>query len=137
MSKRIYLDTNIYLDYFWNRKTKTKNLGKYAVNILKRTIKCEFEIVISEFLIKELMRFIRTEELNNFFKKIKHKLINAKFEFFNELVDIKKRLKEIPSGDILHYLYATKNKAEILITNDNHFLLMPKKNTIIKKSLEL
>ena len=54
MQRLIYLDTNIYLDYFENRTDKLKPLGEFAFRIIKRAIDCEFKIVISSIILAEI-----------------------------------------------------------------------------------
>ncbi len=35
---KIYVDTNIYLDFFLNRKDKLRPLGDFAFELFKRTL---------------------------------------------------------------------------------------------------
>ena len=54
MPVRIYLDTNIYLDYCEKRSDGIRPLQEFAFSVFRRTLECEFEIVISNLVIKEI-----------------------------------------------------------------------------------
>lgn len=56
MSKRIYVDTNIYLDLFEERKDNIKPLGEFAFQLFQKALACEFTIVISEPVLSEINR---------------------------------------------------------------------------------
>jgi predicted nucleic acid-binding protein len=55
---RIYIDTNVYLDLFFNR-----SLSIYAEQILNRAILCEFYVVISDIVVYELEKYISTKQI--------------------------------------------------------------------------
>ncbi|PIO03559.1 hypothetical protein COT48_04385 [Candidatus Woesearchaeota archaeon CG08_land_8_20_14_0_20_47_9] len=57
MTSKIYLDTNIYLDYLLDRKNRfRKDLGSIAFSIINRSFLCEFEIVLSDWCFQELVK---------------------------------------------------------------------------------
>ena len=64
MTKTIYLDTNVYLDYYLDRRG-----SETAFRILFfRTPKCEFRIVISDWVLRELeLNSIDSEKTNTLF----------------------------------------------------------------------
>lgn len=59
----IYIDTNCYMDYFENRRDNLRPLGDFAYNLLRKSIECEYKIIISSLVIDEL-------EANGFGSKI-------------------------------------------------------------------
>jgi len=59
----IYCDTNIYIDYFENREDNLRPLGTFAFELLRRTIECEFTIVVSDFVISELEKYVEEEKI--------------------------------------------------------------------------
>jgi hypothetical protein len=65
MSKRIYVDSNIYIDYFENRSDKLIPWGEFAHKLFQRTFECEFKVIISSFIIKELNNNGYDKEIND------------------------------------------------------------------------
>mgnify|MGYP006296621571 FL=1 len=56
MSELIYIDTNIYIDYFLNRKDNLRPLGDFAHELFIKTSQCKYKIIISDWLEKELTK---------------------------------------------------------------------------------
>lgn len=114
---RIYCDTNIFLDYFGSRKDRFRDLGEFAFQIFRRTLDCEFELIISDWLLYELKNYVPPEKLKEFLEEFKKKNKIIKINKTDE--DIKKA-KEISSHfqDILHQLLAKKAGAKYLLTRD-------------------
>jgi len=114
---KIYCDTNILLDYFGSRKDRFRDLGEFAFQIFRRTLDCEFELIISDWLLYELKNYVPPEKLKDFLEEFKKKNKIIKINKTDE--DIKKA-KEISSHfqDILHQLLAKKAGAKYLLTRD-------------------
>ena len=51
---KIYCDTNIYLDFFLQRKDYLRPLDEFAYQIFRRVGEGEFTLVISDHLLYEL-----------------------------------------------------------------------------------
>ena len=111
MPKLIYLDSNIYLDYYLQANSFRKDV---AFDILRRVVLCEFRIAISEPLLFELEKKIKGKDL----KEILFWL-NPKTEFIRlGKDDIKvSRKYKIHFPDNLHLHLAKKHKV-ILVSND-------------------
>lgn len=56
MSKRVYVDTNIFIDFLCNRYEK-------SCIFIEQTIACKFHIVISDLVVKELNKQVQTDFL--------------------------------------------------------------------------
>jgi predicted nucleic acid-binding protein len=54
MSRLIYCDTNVYIDYFLDRRDRLRPLGELAQSLFRRTFDCEFSIVVSDLILLEL-----------------------------------------------------------------------------------
>ncbi|MBD3304093.1 hypothetical protein GF343_03035 [Candidatus Woesearchaeota archaeon] len=54
MTKLIYVDTNIYIDYFDGRTDYLRPPGEFAYQLLKRTFNCEFRIIVSSLVVDEI-----------------------------------------------------------------------------------
>lgn len=121
MGRLIYLDSNIYLDYFENRRDILRPLGEFAFRLLKRTMNCEFEILVSSHIIDEVEKQGYLTDLNYLF---------AELELLNKLYRVQvsqsdcKRVKQLASErqshteDILHAVLAEKGGADFLVTRN-------------------
>ncbi|MFQ6051154.1 MAG: type II toxin-antitoxin system VapC family toxin [Candidatus Hydrothermarchaeota archaeon] len=137
----IYLDTNIYLDYWYDRKDRLRPLGEFAFSILMRVIDCEFIIIISDLLLKELSTQINEKAIEELFSdlKAKDKLITSKIEEkdIEDANELKRKYPEVPFPDLLHYTKAINTNARYLITRDEHYDLLPEEKILIRKPEEL
>ncbi len=117
---KIYLDTCIYLDYLMDRKDNLRPLGEFAFQLLKRTFECEFEIIISDWVIKEINKQIddnilffelidKLENLNKLIKVSKSTAVEKKAKILTE--KYKTHL-----ADALHIILAEQAEAEFLVT---------------------
>lgn len=112
---KLYIDTNIYLDYLMNRRDSNKNLGDLAFKIFNRTIRCEFHIIISTHVINELRKYnIPDDRIKLLFNFMKHKLIKTNSKEYEKKAEL---VKEIHFADALHYVISL-DKADLLVTND-------------------
>ena len=122
MSTKIYIASNIWLDFWLDRTLNLLPAGYYAKNLLDRVISCEFAIVLSNFIFKELETNIKIDlnERMGTFKLINKLTITevTKQLFF----DAKKLAKErsIPISDAVRTLMARQERA-ILVSRDKHF----------------
>ena len=118
MSKKIYLDTNIYLDYLLERRNRYgDDKSECAFLVFHRTFLCEFEIVLSDWCAEELLRTIHPD----------------KVLFLMELLKAKNKLHRVTCSendrgyakslsshyhDPLHAILAKKGNAEFIVTRD-------------------
>jgi len=118
MSKRIYVDSNIYIDYFENRSDKYRDFGEEANRLFERTLSCEFKIIVSDTVMYELSKLKFKEDFEIFMKKFK---TNNKIEFINLNNILKKEAKKMQIShydDRLHYLLAKKAKVNFIVTRN-------------------
>jgi len=117
---KLYIDTNVYLDYLLGRKDKLRPIGEFAFELLRRTVKCEFEILISDAVLEELERNATEEQILQLLQFIKKKTLQVSFTE-KEILESRQISKTDP-GDSLHYLLAKKGGAEYIVTrNIKHF----------------
>ncbi|MCX6818261.1 MAG: type II toxin-antitoxin system VapC family toxin [Candidatus Aenigmarchaeota archaeon] len=116
MTKIIYLDTNIYLDYYFDRHG-----SKRAFDIIFfRAPNCEFKIVVSDWVLRELeLNGIGSKEMKTLFSRISEnkKLVTIFTEKPKDIDDAKK-ISSDHFQDPLHVILAKKGGAEILITRN-------------------
>ena len=113
----VYVDTNVYLDYFENRTDRLRPLGEFAFQFFRRTEKCEFEIVVSDFVLEELSKRIDEKQQEEFFKPLYRK------EKIHEIKSTHKdKQKAMAVGihwqDSLHAILAKKAGAECVVTRN-------------------
>ncbi len=117
--KRIYVDTNVYMDYFEDRKDNLKPLGELALQLFERTFSCEFKIIMSSLVLNELKKWNHLEDGTDFIAKLKGM---NKVEFVNENSEDRESASRRKEGshyaDRLHYVLAEKAKAELFITRN-------------------
>ncbi len=114
MSELIYIDTNIYLDYFLNRRDNLRPLGQFAYELLAKSIECKYKIVVSDIIIFELKKKIPKDKLLDLMSWLKPKTIIIK------ATQIDKRNAEcckIHYPDSLHIILAKKCNST-LVSND-------------------
>ena len=126
MSRKLYLDTNFYLDYFLDRKDNLKPLGLYASKLYSEAVSCRFQVLISEIVVEELCKVLKISESLVWEKilgglKAREKISQICFNeeakqnagFFSEKFNL-------PAVDSVHLALASGNNA-ILVTRDRHF----------------
>lgn len=136
MPERIYLDANIYLDYFLDRSDNLRPLGEFAGKVLKEAVSCKFFVLVSPDVIREIRNTIRSSE-EKVWSEVLFDLKNASKIIFvesNSLLDRKaEQFSEefgLPLIDSLHLLLAAENNA-VLITRDRHFDCVKEKFNVL------
>lgn len=118
MSKKIYLDTNIYLDYLLERKNIFNiDMSEKAFSVFHRTFLCEFEIVLSDWTSQELLKTIEPEKFLMLINilKAKKKLHLVKCSDNDREYA---KLLSLHYHDPLHAILAKKGNAEFVVTRD-------------------
>ena len=110
----IYLDTNIWLDYFLQRESKYISNKDVALNIFQRAVSCEFQIIMTDILLEEITKYVDLKKTKNITNWISHKLI-----FVTTTTQDEDKARKIPIHfpDNLHFILAKKEKAT-LVSND-------------------
>jgi len=123
--KRIYIDTNIYIDYFDGRSDGLRPLGDFAYELLRRTFQCEFLIMISPLVLEELKFNTYKNKAIKLIDELKekNKVISA-IETREDRQKAKFIVKQRKTGfnDTLHAVIASRMGADYLVTrNIMHF----------------
>ncbi|KYK24978.1 hypothetical protein AYK26_07925 [Euryarchaeota archaeon SM23-78] len=123
--RTIYIDTNIYIDYFDGRSDGLRSLGEFAYSVLRKTFECEFVIILSGVVLDELKYNTYKEKAKQLIKdlKEKNKIIETETTKDDEI-----RAREIAkqrrtsTNDTAHALIAKRMKADYLVTrNIKHY----------------
>lgn len=125
--KKVYVDTNEYLDYWLDRQDNFRPLGLFAGQVFDAVKGCTFTLVISDSIVKEIDKNLPYPSVaKEFFRNIRKldKLIEIKVtrEVFNKAKAMSKE-KSIPIHDCVHFLVA-KSEGALLVTEDKHLLGM-------------
>lgn len=114
MSELIYIDTNVWLDYFFNRDSGILSPAEISFELFKRSVSCEFYIVISSPLIFELEKYIDENKLKAHLEWLEPKLIRINLTLLEE-----KEAKKLPIHypDCVHLFISQKYSAK-LVSND-------------------
>ena len=134
MSKLIYIDTNVYIDYFDERSYGFRPANEFAFILIKRAMSCEFKLVFSDHLLKELTKHIHKDKVFDLLDLLKTKDKIVKINTTNgvkRLASEISRSKLIHYADALHYALALTIHAEAIITNDKEFLNINSEDIII------
>ena len=124
-----YVDSNVFLDYCWNRQSGMRPLGEFACQFITRALQCEFVVLITEDVVEEVSRAMRTSPSEM------RKRVLAQLSAAGKLKEIRYTPAEerearqvaskyaIPRADALHAVVARDNGA-ILVTSDKHLLML-------------
>ena len=121
MSKKYYLDTSVWMDFYENRKDPSKDIGEIAFKLLCKLLASKTNIIVSIFLQKELEAYYRIEEIRGMTMLFGKLMI--KVELSEEQIKEAKNIAEerkLPKGDVIHAILARDNDA-ILVSRDRHF----------------
>ena len=118
---RVYIDTNIFMDYLLSRKDRFRDLGLIAFELLRRIIEESYDIIISDLLIKELEFNIEKDKINDLMLWLNknNKVIKVETERQDKFRAIKiSKNENLSRSDCLHSVLAKKNKADVIITRN-------------------
>lgn len=118
---RLYIDTNIFIDYLLGRKDKFRDLGLISFEFLRQVVEKEHEIIISDLLMKELEFNTKKEKIDELMSWLSenNKIIQIKAEKSDKILAdrISKKLK-LEYADCLHSSLAKRLKADYIITRN-------------------
>ena len=118
---KLYVDTNIFLDYLLERKNLDgKDISVPAQRLFYRAMRCEFFIVISDHTAEELNRNLDLEKATMLLEFLKKKIVYL-YKNDADCAEAEKMGKDNFS-DALHAALAKRSGADYIITrNTRHF----------------
>ena len=112
----IYIDTNVWIDYFYNRVDRLRPLGDFSFNLLKSSADCKYTILISKWLLVELEKYVSEEDIKIIFEWLKSK---KKIIFVSSnKEDIIKSKRYLHWHDAYHAILAQKGGAKYFVTRN-------------------
>lgn len=124
---RVYVDTNVWLNFFGGDKRRSKYLplDEFAANIFSKVENGEFEIVISDHLLKQLEWFVESRRaLDELLERLdKHTLLTRVMTEDKRLANARTEKGKTNSPplefeNMLHYTIAERTKCHLFITDD-------------------
>jgi predicted nucleic acid-binding protein len=114
MSKLIYIDTNVWIDYLQNRADYLRPLGQFAFRLLQKTLECKYRVILSDWTLEELSEHARDfQDIIDQFKE-KRKVIFVR----TASKDIRQTKQGKHWEDRLHALLVAKASASYLVTRN-------------------
>ena len=124
--EKVLVDSNIFLDYYLDRKSGVVPIGEFAFQFMKSTIECNYFLILCEESIWEMAAVLNITEEDVFQKVLSGLIVKRKFELINPSPIQKKEAKNIsqkrnvPYVDALFAIVA-RDLRIIVVTRDKHF----------------
>jgi predicted nucleic acid-binding protein len=137
MPQRVLVDSNIFLDYYLDRKDAMLPLGEFAFRFIGSALSCNYFLLVCIETIEEISHILKApvgEVLNLVFKELAEK---GKIEIINPSLAVKAKARKIalernlPFNDALFAVVAAENKVKV-VTRDSHFLELKDIATAVK-----
>lgn len=109
------------MDHFDGRVDRLRPLGEFAFNLLRRSIECEFEIIISPLVLKELIYNSCEQSLRDLLPSFdaKGKIIRAEINDDDmQKTRVLCQERKTHFNDTLHAVIANKMNATFLVTRN-------------------
>ena len=115
MSTLIYCDTNVYIDYFEDCRSGFIPLGEFSYQVFRRAIGCEFTIVVSDWLLKEVEHVGYKKEMASLLHRAKSKVVLQSLQDTDLQV-----ARALPThyADAVHAAIAISSGATCIVTNN-------------------
>ena len=107
---KIYVDTNVYLDYFLDRKR-----AEPAFKLFSNVLACKHRIMLSDHVIDELRRYIDLENTSFLFQMLERKIVKIRV-MQKDIIEAAKI--ETHKSDALHIVLARRADAEAIVTRN-------------------
>lgn len=124
--KRVLVDSNIFLDYYLDRKDNMLPLGEFAFQFINRAIKCEFFFFITKDVLFEIKNVLGASEEHvwkNVFGALANKNKIEMIEYCKQTeqnaVKLARR-ENIPKTDAL-LIEVAKEKDVSIVSRNFHF----------------
>lgn len=124
--ERLFLDTNIFLDFYFDRKDSLKPLGEFAFRLIQEAINCKYFVLTSETNIKEICKVteLSLEDvwdriLSDLSKANKIKVIDFSQKQYEEAKEISAK-ENLPIADCIVAILAKDNNATVVSRDWHH-----------------
>ena len=124
--RRVLVDSNIFLDYYLDRRDNLLPLGEFASQFITRSIKCEYFILVCNAAIWEISNNLNISEKDvwgNVLEELKRKNKVEIAAYSHEQVKEARKIskdKNVAFNDALFAVMA-RDAGIALVTRNNHF----------------
>jgi len=135
--QKVLVDSNIFLDYYLDRRDGMLPLGEFAFQFIKRALECEFFLIVCRECVEEVSFSLGVNEEDVYKKVLKELIEKHKLEVIDPSPKIKEtaliasRKRNIPYNDAL-FAFVSKEIGVAVITRDKHFFELKDIATAIK-----
>ncbi len=126
MARRVLVDSNIFLDYYLDRRDNVLPLGEFAFQFVQRALKCEFFVLVCDLALREIEKIAGISQehiwgviLSELKKKQKVLVVWGNAELAIKAAKISAE-RNLPLNDCVFALIAKENNA-IVVSRDKHF----------------
>jgi len=114
---KIYCDTNLFVSYHKKESNRLRPISFFAFDFFSRGWNCYYDLIISDWLLKELKNQLTSGEIDDIINEFKKR---NKLIFIKEEKGDREKAKQISSHwqDPLHAILANKARADYLATSD-------------------
>ena len=116
MAELIYIDTNIWIDYFLDRTDYMRPLGEFAYALFSKSLTCKYNIIISNLVLYELQKKGFEQQAKTLITEFKQRNKVTIISFSN--TEIQNAKKYPHWQDRLHEILASKGNATYLVTRN-------------------
>ena len=109
---RLYVDTNVFLDYLWTDRKHHKEAADFFIKVIEE----KHVTIISTWTTKELHKYVKPEEYTMLFKFLGKYL--EPITYTEEDIQEAKKISPDHFQDALHGLLAIKAKSDWIVTRD-------------------
>jgi predicted nucleic acid-binding protein len=124
--EKTLVDSNIFLDYYLDRKDSLLPLGEFAFQFIKKAVSCEYFVIVCDLILEELEKILkikREQVMRLIFSDLEKKQKLFIVEYSDELALNAKRIalkRSLPLNDCIFALIAKENNA-FVVSRDRHF----------------
>lgn len=117
MLLKVYCNANIFKDYTDERADRLRPLKDFAFEFFRKGWECNYKLIISDWLLTELRRNMKEEQIQEILKPFKEK---NKLIFVKEQKGDRDKAKLISEhwDDALHAILANRADADYLVTRN-------------------
>jgi len=123
---KVFVDANIFLDNYYNRRDALLPIGEFAFNFFKETFQCKFEIVVCKEVVGEVAVILDKDYEKTFslvfaglLCRRKLSLVDATQKQKSLAFELSKK-RHVPYSDALYGIISQELRIPI-VTRDNHF----------------
>ena len=110
---RLYVDTNVFLDYFWPYRKHHKEAADFFVRVLKE----KHVLIVSNWTLMELDKYVTPMQYQMLFTFLEK--VTEVIQYSEKDIEEAKRISPEHFQDALHGILAHKAKSDFVVSRDS------------------